>query len=244
MKLSFAAIISTTIVVIIGLILISPMYLPTQTTANNPKLMLAFSISDSVDVIEWCQNLSNILKNHSMEATAFFTGKVAEKNPECVTIFSDEIDIGSQTYSNTNLTSINDYSIQLEEIKKGKNAVDIAGNLDTKSFKAPFGATDQNIYSLLSKNGILADFSYENQYNIYQNNQFIKIEIESFQYSEIPSELFSKTNEQTKPIILYLNNNIPIYEIEKLIQQIEESSFETVSASNLVGINLTIRGDM
>lgn len=220
------------------------MYLPAQIQSTEPKLMLAFSISDSVDVIEWCQNISNILKNHSMEATVFFVGKVAEINPECVSIFGDEIDVGSQTYSNIDLTSINDYSIQLEEVRRGKNAVDIAGNLESKIFKAPFGATDQNIYSLLSRNGILADFSYKNQYNIYQNDQFIKIEIESFQYSEIPSELFSKTNEQSKPIILYLYNKIPIYEVEELIQQIEGSNFVTVSASNLVGINLTIRGDI
>lgn len=220
------------------------MYLPPQKKTNNPKLMLAFSISNSVDVIEWCQNLSNILKNHSIEATVFFVGEIAEKNPECVTAFGNEIDIGSQTYSNIDLTSINDYSKQLEEVEKGKNLVDIAGNLDSKTFKAPFGTTDQNIYSLLNKNGILADFSYENQYNIYQNDQFIKIEIETFQYPEIPSELFSKTNEQSKPIILYLDNNIPIYEIEKLILQLEESNFETVSASNLVGRNLTFRGDM
>ena len=218
------------------------MYLQPQTKKTHPQLMLSFSIAESDNVDAWCQNLSAILENHSMEATVFFVGKVAEKNPGCVTIFGKEIDIGSQTYSNLDLTSISDYSTLLEEVRKGKNIVDTAGNLDSKSFRAPLGATDQNIYSLLSRNGILADFSYENQYNLFQNGQFIKVEIESYQWPEIPAD-FLDNLEYSKPIILYLDNKVPIIEIENLIAQLEISDLEIVSASHLVGTELTIRGD-
>ena len=241
MKLLYAAAISTTLVIIFGIILISPMYFYPQRKLTEPKLMLCFSILESDNVTEWCNELSAILENNSIEATVFFVGKVAEKNPECVATFSEGIDIGSQTYNYLNLTSISDYSELLEEVRKGKSAVDTAGNLDSKSFRAPFGATDQNIYSLLSRNGIIADFSYENQYNIFQNGQFIKIDIVSFQWPEIPTDLLVDEQQYTKPIIIYLDNTVPISEIQNLVNQLEGTYLEIVSASNLVGKELTIR---
>ena len=243
MKLLHAATISTILVIVFGLLLISPMYLHPQSKSTKPQLMLSFSISESNNVTEWCQNLSNILESHSIDATVFFVGKVAEKHPECVTVFRQNIDIGSQTYSNLDLTSISDYSKLLEDVRKGKLAVDIAGNLDSKSFRAPFGSTDQNIYSLLSRNGIIADFSYENQYNIFQDGQFIKIEIESYQWPEIPSDLFTNEQKYSKPIIVYLDNNVAISEIQNLVNQLETTYLEIVSASSLAGTEVTIRGD-
>ena len=76
------------------------MYLQVPTKDAQPKLMLSFSISESYNVKAWCQNLSTLLEKYSTEATIFFAGKVAEKNPECVTFFNEAIDIGSQTFSN------------------------------------------------------------------------------------------------------------------------------------------------
>jgi peptidoglycan/xylan/chitin deacetylase (PgdA/CDA1 family) len=211
-------------------------------TDLSPKLMLSFSISKTTDVKEWSYNLSRILETHSLKATVFFTGNVAEQNPECVTIFGENIDIGSQTYSNLDLTSISDYSKLLEDVRKGKLAVDVAGNINTKSFRAPFGATDQNIYSLLTRNEIIADFSYSNQYNIFQNGQFIKIEIESYIWPEIPSDLLTNELRYSKPIIIFFDNGISISEIEKFVNQLENSYLEIVSASELTGKDLTIRG--
>ncbi|PVX26250.1 MAG: polysaccharide deacetylase [Candidatus Bathyarchaeum sp.] len=243
MKLVYAATISTLLVILFGILIISPMYLQPHTEKKQPQLMLSFSIVESNPVNVWCQDLAAILANHSVAATVFFVGNVAEQNPECVTIFGNNVDIGSQTYSNIDLTSISDYDTLLEEIRKGKNSVDNAGNLDSKSFRAPLGATDQNIYSLLSRNGILADFSYENQYNIFQNGQFIKIDIESYNWPEIPSDLLSGNYEYSKPIILYLDNSVPTFEIENLVTKLELSDLEIVSASQLAGTELTIRGD-
>jgi peptidoglycan/xylan/chitin deacetylase (PgdA/CDA1 family) len=220
------------------------MYLNPQKNLTEPKLMLCFSILEADDVTDWCKELSSILKNNSIEATIFFVGEVAEKNPECVTTFGEKIDIGSQTYSYLDLTSISNYSELLEEVRKGKSSVDNAGNIDSKSFRAPFGATDQNIYSLLSKNGIIADFSYENQYNIFQDGQFIKIEIVSFNWPEIPADLLMDEQKYAKPIIIHFDNSAPIFEIENLVNQLETTYLEIVSASNLVGKELTIRGGL
>ena len=220
------------------------MYLNPNKNVTEPKLMLCFSILETDDVTEWCKELSSILENNSIEATIFFVGEVAEKNPECVTTFGENIDIGSQTYSYLDLTSISDYSELLEEVRKGKSCVDIAGNLESKSFRAPFGATDQNIYSLLSKNGIIADFSYEKQYNIFQNGQFIKIEIISFHWPEVPADLLIDRQKYTKPIIIHFNNSVPIFEIKNFVNQLETTYLEIVSGSNLVGKELTIRGGL
>jgi peptidoglycan/xylan/chitin deacetylase (PgdA/CDA1 family) len=220
------------------------MFLQSPRPDTRLKVMLSFSVTESDNIETWCQNLSDILTKYSVEATIFFVGKVAEQNPDCVTVFSNKIDIGSQTYNNLDLTSISDYSIQLEEVRNGKLSVDAVGNLDSKVFRAPFGATDQNIYSLLSRNNILVDFSYENQYNVYQNEQFVKIEAESYQWPEIPIETLSNNQEFSTPIILYFDNTVAISEIENLIIQLKNSDLDFVSASSLVGEQLTIRGGL
>ena len=66
----------------------------------------------------------------------FFVGKVAEQNPEAVTCFGNRVDIGSQTYDYVNLTTINDYSLKLQEVEQGKFAVDTAGHLNSSVFSS------------------------------------------------------------------------------------------------------------
>ena len=98
-----------------------------------------------------------------------------EQNPTILTIFEKGIDIGSQTYNYVNISSL-DFTTQLNEIKKGKQIIDQKGNLNSQIFKAPYGETDENIYYLLTQNNITADFSYQTQFNLYENGQFIKYE--------------------------------------------------------------------
>lgn len=63
-------------------------------------------------------------------------------------LVSPAIDIGSQTCSYSNLTSICDYGTALKEIPKDKQAVYASGNLNSRLFKAPYRDNDGNIYSL------------------------------------------------------------------------------------------------
>jgi peptidoglycan/xylan/chitin deacetylase (PgdA/CDA1 family) len=161
-------------VILVGLTLVVPAFFRGKSPQEEPQVMLSFNIQETANLVEWCSHLASILKQQNVKATIFFPGKIAEENPEILSYFGKGIDVGSQTYSYKDLTSITDFSAQLEEVKKGKEAVDAAGNLDSRVFRAPYGAIDQNIYYLLSQSEIKADFSYYKQYNLYEDGQFIK----------------------------------------------------------------------
>ena len=178
--MTYAGAIATGIVVVLGIAIISPVYYQKR-PISQPIVMLSFSIIGDSNVPKWCNDLSSILEKHNLRAAVFITGKVAERNPACISSFSsNDIDIGSQTYNYVNLTSITDYSAALEEVRSGKEVLDKTGNLNSRLFKAPYGSTDQNIYSFLTRSGIVADFSYAQHYNKYENGKFIKYDLVTY----------------------------------------------------------------
>jgi len=243
LKLIIAATLSTALIIAAGFFIISPMfYRPTGVEAKQ-KIMLSFTVLESDQSAEWCRNLSSILKSHEISATVFIVGKVAEQHPECVSCFSSKVDIGSQTYSNLNLTSIPDYDLQLEEIRRGKLAVDTAGNLYSRVFKAPNGNTDQNIYSLLSRNDILADFSYTHQYNVYLDNQFIKFDATVYNGATCSANSILATKKNSTPIIIHFDSEYPTELIDDFIATLKTGQLDFVNASEITGLNLTVRGD-
>ena len=241
MRLRHAAIIITVLVIVAGFAMISPLFLRHDSAESRQKVMLSFSVSESDNVVEWCQNLSSILNSYNIGATVFMAGKVAEQYPQIVSYFSDKVDIGSQTYNNLDLTNIPDYSLKLQEVQEGKTAVDNAGNLHSGVFRAPFGATDPDIYSLLSRSGILADFSYDNQYNLYRNGQFVRYDAAVYQGQDYSPDFFSTLPDISIPIIIIFDNTCPLSDIETIISSLKKTNLQFVNASELAGITLTDR---
>lgn len=223
--------------VLASTILFLPEFLPTEPPV---LVILSFDIANEQNLPNWCTELSQILEEHNVNSVIFLRGKTAEKFPECVNTFHDGVDIGSQTYSYIDLQTISDYSLQLEEVEHGKHAVDEAGNFDTKLFKAPYGSIDENIYSLLSRSGILADFSYEHQFNKFYNGKFIKFDSISYHTPQIKS-IISEIQTAKVPIILNYDNNTPVNEIKNLLTILESENIRFVSPSELTGIDLTKR---
>ncbi len=242
MRLKHAAIITTVLVLVAGFAMISPLFLRLDRAEPKQEVMLSFSVSESDDVVEWCKDLSSVLNGYNMGATVFIVGEVAERYPQIVSYFGDKVDVGSQTYDNINLTSITDYSLKLEEVKEGKIAVDGAGNLYSRVFRAPFGATDKDIYSLLSRSGIMADFSYPNQYNLYQNGQFVKYDAAVYEGQDYSPDFFSTLSDISTPIIIIFDNTCPLSSIETFISGLDKGKLEFVNASELAGFTLTDRG--
>ncbi|MEM2760655.1 MAG: polysaccharide deacetylase family protein [Nitrososphaerales archaeon] len=246
MKLLHLAAISTGIVIALGILMVAPAF--TQMRHQTPKsiVMLSFSVVDDTDVLTWCNELSSVLNKHNIKATVFVTGKIAEQYPQCVTDFVNniKIDIGSQTYNYVDLTSISDYSIQLEEVRNGKLAIDEAGRIYSRVFKAPYGATDDNIYSILSRSDIIADFSYDKRYNKYYNDQFIWFTIDTYSGSTYSASFFQTLPVLDTPIIISFDNLTSSREIDTFISQLKSSSVQFVNASELTGLELTIRGSI
>lgn len=254
MKLVYLASISTGIIIALGVVLISPAFLRNHTdaTARTTPLIIVFDVRDThgyePEVSEWCKDLADLVELHEIKATIFQSGNIAQNNPECVTSFPNYIDIGSQTNNYVNLQSV-DYSIALEEVSAGKRAIDSIGQLNSKLFKAPNGATDENIYSLLNRSGILADFSYADHYNVHENGQFIRYPVITLDGRSIDLEKIQATVSSggSTPLIILFDNTMELSEINGVILLLQNNltpaNLEFVNASELTGIDLTVRED-
>lgn len=240
MNIKIAGAISTSLVIAFSILFIIPPYI-SHTTLQ--PVLLSFTITDKEDPSKWCQELSNILNKHNVKAVVFLSGSIAEQFPECVTSFSENIDIGSQGYNNVSISKINDYSQQLEEITRGKQVIDKIGNLNSKIYSSPDGKTDQNIYSLLEKSGIKADFSYEEQYNIFLNGKFLWFKIKSYEINEFGTELIpTKRPDNPSPIMINIKSNYSMDKISEIISDLKDQKISFINPSDLAGFDLTERG--
>jgi peptidoglycan/xylan/chitin deacetylase (PgdA/CDA1 family) len=244
LKLKYVSAIITVLVIVIGLAMISPLYLRPSQVQTQQRVMLTFNVLESSNAVDWCKGLSSTLSTYNLPATVFIVGKIAEEYPQTVLSFDNSVDIGSETYNYTNLTTIHDYTLKLEEVKEGKLAVDNAGHLDSKVFRAPYGATDLDIYSLLSRSGILADFSYKNQYNVYLNGQFIRFDATTYEGQDYPPSYFLTPNKTSLPLIIDFNNTYSISNIASYLSKLKTGDFDFVNGSELVGMALTTRGSL
>jgi peptidoglycan/xylan/chitin deacetylase (PgdA/CDA1 family) len=240
LKLIHAAVISTTLIIVFGISIVVPNFMHPY-AAQRQKILLSVSVIGPTNVSVWCSDLAAQLRENGKSATIFFAGKIAEMFPESVREFPSNIDIGSETYSYVDLASLKDPSLQLEEVDKGKFVVDLAGNLSSKLFKAPFGSTTGDTYSLLRTSGIEADFSYDDHYNVRVNNQFMKYGCSAYDGYEHPANFFISLPKTDRPIILNFNNTLTVSYIIEIVSQLQSSDVEFVSASELTGLSLTER---
>lgn len=241
MKLTIAATLATVLVIVVGFALISPLFFRQEKVDR--RLMLSFTVLEPQGASEWCRNLASILDSYNLPATVFVVGKIAQQYPETITCFSSKVDIGSVTYDSLNLTTVADYTIKLQEVQEGKAAVDIAGDIDSKVFQAPNKAADQDIYSLLSRSGIIADFSYISHYNVYQNQQFVKYPAGVFAGEAYSADFFVERTKTQQPIIIEFNNTCSTSTIKSYLSILTSGDFNFVNASQLTGLNLTGKGN-
>jgi peptidoglycan/xylan/chitin deacetylase (PgdA/CDA1 family) len=241
LRIVVAGAIASAVVIALGITMFTPIFIQPRSTPDVPRILLSFDVTDYRNLPEWCDQVSSLLREHGLKAVVFVTGRVAERYPECVSGFGDGVDIGSQTYDYLNLTAVSDYSVQLDEVKRGKAAVDLAGGISSRLFRAPYGATDENIYSLLSRNDILADFSYETQYNQYYRDQFIRFDLTSYNGSALDAESLGLLSGKGTPVLIVFGNNTPIDQITAFVSALESKDIMFVNASELTGLNLTVR---
>lgn len=234
MKIAHIGMVSTTVVIVLGVLIVLPPYLPPQKPLVT---LLFFNVNDTANLPQWCYDLSDVLQKQGVKATVFVTGNVAEKYPGCVSKLAQGNDVGSFTYDYASLAG-EDYSVQLEEVKGGKDAVDQAGHIDSRLFRAPYGVTDGNIYSVLNRSGIVADFSYDTQYNKFYQDHFIKFDSLSYDGAQHPSGFFT-TLSYDVPVMINFDNKTPVSDIDKFISGLKSRHILLLNASELVGANLT-----
>jgi len=247
LNIKFLGIIVTVVVIGFGILLLLPAY--TQKQAKS-SIMLTFNIVEQKnDLSGWCNGLDQLIRKNNIKATVFLPGKIAESNPQCLKTIAinENIDIGSSTYDYVDLTSISNYTKALEEVSEGKNSIDTTGNIHSKIFRAPFGKTDENIYSFLNRAGITFDLSYNDKYNVFQNDLFIKYNLSSINGPMIPSdELNSEISvlkQKKQPILINYDNAASLSEVNNTIAEIKSANNELsfINPSELTAEKLTLR---
>jgi hypothetical protein len=242
LNLRLAATIATVLIVALGLIIISPLFIQPAAPETKQKVMLCFDIAEGNNLPEWTSNLASILNEKSLPATVFVLGKIAQENPQTVLAFNSKVDVGCKTYDNVNISTVEDYSLRLLQVKEGKTAVDSAGNLKTAAFRGNVGINDQDIFSLLSRNDVFADFSFSDHYNVYENNQFVRYNAQVFEANRYSADYFLSRTKTSEPVIIIFDSNTSIQSIDAFLLKLQTGDFQFVNASELTGLSLTVRG--
>jgi peptidoglycan/xylan/chitin deacetylase (PgdA/CDA1 family) len=181
------------------------------------------------------------LEGYHAHATVFVTGIIADRYPSCITAFPHYVDIGSQGYTYTSLNSISDYTLKLQDVKDGKQAIDDAGSVDSRLFKAPYGDVDENIYSLLRRSQIVAEFSYPDHYNLYHNGTFVKYDLVAINGSKDFRKIDNASG-STVPLAVNFYNSDNLSEIDNDIKELRSRhEYQLISSSDLANMNLTVR---
>ena len=197
-------------------------------------VILSFVVLEADNVEEWCQNLSSILSSQNLPATIFIEGKVAEQKPSTVTCFGSNVDFGSLTYDNVVLAEIEDYSLKLWEVEQGKNTIDNIANVNSLVFQEPNGKTDDDIFSILSRTGIIADFSYEDHFNIYRNGRFEEIAAQVLSANQTSIEYILNQEQNNTPLIIQFDNTLTIDQIDAFLTHLKTGQFDFVKSSEFL----------
>ncbi|MCL4458343.1 MAG: polysaccharide deacetylase family protein [Chloroflexi bacterium] len=118
---------------------------------NSPYVALTFDLGgapgSTAVVLE-------ILRQNSIKSTFFTTGEWAEANPALLKqIVADGHELGNHSYSHPNFTKLSEAQM-LSEIKRTAEVIRRLTGISPKPyFRPPFGAYDQRLLRLLSREG-------------------------------------------------------------------------------------------
>ena len=240
MNLKLVATITTTLVILGGVVLISPMFFRKANRNSPPRIAVFLYLTDDINASSWCRDVGSYLGSTNTRATVFFVGSVVDGDPSIVRSFGESVDVGSMTYDFMPLLSNPDYIAQLNNIKSGKMSVDAAGNIDSKLFASPFASVDDNIYSQLSRSGISADFSYSDYYLKFYNGSFIKMPISTIEGTSLDvKELAQAVDEPLR--VIKLTSNTPAKEVIQVFDALKNAGFRFLNASDIADMQLTVR---
>lgn len=242
MKPEHLGLIIISAIIIVGVMLVIPIFSPKHfAQQDKSSIMVVFNIVNNTNLPEWCKDLSPLIEKYNLPSTIFVTGIIADEYPICVNSFEQGVDVGTQTYSYRAIPSIFDYSIQLEQVKNGEMAVEEVGHLTSKLFRAPYGITDENIYSLLTSSGIVADFSYKDHYNLYQNGQFIRYDLQTFNGSSFANNDSLRIPASDVPVVIDFYNFDGKQSIEIFVSKlVADDKFDLLTASQVSNMRLTV----
>lgn len=109
--------------------------------AQTDKKVIALTFDDGPD-LRFTPSILDILDFYQIKATFFLVGLRVEKYPDVVArIYEDGHQIGNHTFGHPDLTKTKNL---FTEMDRGRRAIQSILDIDTKLFRAPFGALNQN----------------------------------------------------------------------------------------------------
>jgi hypothetical protein len=103
------------------------------------------------------------------------------------------------------------------------------------------GGVDENIYSLLRRSQIVAEFSYHDHYNLYHNGTFVKYDLVAINGSKDFRKI-DNVSGSTVPLAVNFYNSDNLSEIDNDIKELRSRhEYQLISSSDLANMNLTVR---
>ena len=127
-------------------------------------------------VLKNTKNILNVLDKFNIKATFFILGLVAEKNPDIVTLISQDGHEIASHGTDHDLTYNLDENQLFDDISKSKEQIEnLIGN-KVQGYRAPNFSVDNKLINILRK----LDFLYDSSYNPFQlNSRYGKIDLNS-----------------------------------------------------------------
>ncbi|WP_369436086.1 polysaccharide deacetylase family protein [Lysinibacillus fusiformis] len=122
--------------------------------AKGAKKRVALTFDDGPDTRVTPQILA-MLKKYDVKATFFMVGKNVSRNPATVEkVYEDGHEIGNHTWNHPKLTSLTKVNVK-QEVDRTSNAIYAAIGQYPTVFRPPYGATSEQVRSVMSMPSIL-----------------------------------------------------------------------------------------
>jgi hypothetical protein len=240
MKLEHQAMLATGIILAVGLTIVLIVFLPQEKqyvaniSAHHANVLVTFDLTSPSK--EWCSGMNDMLRHDNIQGIVFISGIDASNNTSCVLDIPSYVSVGSKTYDGVILPSIADYTEQLRQVHDGKQDIDQLVGVNTVVFKAPHNIVDQNIFSLLSNNNILLDFSYIDHYNKFYNGKFLRFDIKSYNGSSLSSSDITSIIGSNEPVMVYFDNSQSISTINNVLSNMTAGNVYFSSMKDITGV--------
>jgi len=151
-------------IMMIGLLLLTPLSIPSQvdaasstfvTKGTTTKKVVALTFDDGSDGTNIAKILS-VLKSNQVKATFFLTGSGANNHPQSIkniTTASPTHQIGNHSYSHPDFTTLS-ASQMTSELSRTESLIrSLTGKTTKPIFRAPFGASNSKVLSVVGAAG-------------------------------------------------------------------------------------------
>ena len=127
---------------------------------NTNEKVIALTIDDGSDGGSYAKIL-DVLAKHNVKATFFLTGSAAEKRPSIIRqTVNQGHEIGNHSYNHPDFTKVSTTEMKSQLSRTETIVKNITGKSTKPYFRAPYGATNQNVLNTVGNAGYTYTFHW------------------------------------------------------------------------------------